>query len=65
MNGIFTGLRVIELSSDIAGSFTGQVCADRGAEVIKTEPLIDPDIAGSSNMTTTNPMAVELLRCRS
>ena len=36
--GIYAGLRVLELGGDIAGAFAGQVCADRGAEVIKIEP---------------------------
>ncbi|HIG41057.1 MAG: CoA transferase [bacterium] len=39
MKGIFSGLRVVELSADVAGSFAGQICADRGAEVIKVEPM--------------------------
>jgi len=36
--GAFDGLRVIELSSTIAGPFCGRLFADFGAEVIKIEP---------------------------
>ncbi len=38
MSGIFSELRVIELSADVTGSMAGQICADRAAEVIKIEP---------------------------
>ncbi len=38
MSGIFSSLKVIEVTEDIAGSLTAQMCADRGAEVIKIEP---------------------------
>ena len=36
--GPFAGLRVIELSSTVAGPFCGRLLADFGAEVIKVEP---------------------------
>jgi crotonobetainyl-CoA:carnitine CoA-transferase CaiB-like acyl-CoA transferase len=39
MQGIYTGIRILELCNDMAGAFAGQICADRGAEVIKVEPL--------------------------
>lgn len=39
MEGIYTGIRILELCNDMAGAFAGQICADRGAEVIKVEPL--------------------------
>ena len=39
MAGIYTGIRILELCNDMAGSFAGQICADRGAEVIKVEPI--------------------------
>lgn len=37
--GILSGVRIVEICDDIAGAFAGQICADRGAEVIKIEPL--------------------------
>jgi crotonobetainyl-CoA:carnitine CoA-transferase CaiB-like acyl-CoA transferase len=39
MQGIYAGIRIVEISRDMAGAFAGQICADRGAEVIKVEPL--------------------------
>jgi|TARA_B100000315_G_scaffold256614_1_gene302939 crotonobetainyl-CoA:carnitine CoA-transferase CaiB-like acyl-CoA transferase len=39
MEGMYTGIRILEFCSDMAGAFAGQICADRGAEVIKVEPL--------------------------
>lgn len=39
MEGIYTGIRILEYCNDMAGAFAGQICADRGAEVIKVEPL--------------------------
>jgi len=38
VKGVFAKLRVIEISGDIAGAHLGQICTDRGAEVIKIEP---------------------------
>lgn len=37
--GILSGIRIVEICDDIAGAFGGQICADRGAEVVKIEPL--------------------------
>ncbi len=38
MKGPYDGLIVVEMTADIAGSHLGQICADRGATVIKVEP---------------------------
>src|SRR5215471_14210079 len=38
MAPILTGLRVVDLSSDIAGAVTTMLLGDHGAEVIKVEP---------------------------
>ena len=36
--GVLAGLKVLDLSQDIAGSFCGRLLADYGAEVLKVEP---------------------------
>ncbi len=36
--GLFAGLKVLDLSEDIAGSFCGRLLADYGADVLKLEP---------------------------
>ena len=36
--GVFTGLKVLDLSEDIAGSFCSRLLADYGADVLKLEP---------------------------
>lgn len=36
--GVYRGLTVLEVATDVAGAFAGRACADRGAEVIKLEP---------------------------
>ena len=36
--GVFTGLKVLDLSEDIAGSFCARLLADYGADVLKLEP---------------------------
>ena len=43
-DNVFTGLKVVEISSFIAASATGAILADFGADVIKIEPphLGDP-----------------------
>jgi len=38
MEGVLEGVRVLDLSQDIAGSFCARLLADYGAEVIKLEP---------------------------
>ena len=37
--GVFAGLKVLDLSEDIAGSFCARLLADYGADVLKLEPL--------------------------
>ena len=34
----FAGLRVLEISASIAGSYCGKMFADAGADVVKVEP---------------------------
>ena len=36
--GVLSGVKVLDLSQDIAGSFCGRLLADYGAEVLKLEP---------------------------
>ena len=38
--GVFTGLKVLDLSEDIAGSFCARLLADYGADVLKLEPPV-------------------------
>jgi crotonobetainyl-CoA:carnitine CoA-transferase CaiB-like acyl-CoA transferase len=37
-DGLFAGLRVVEIGHYVAGPFAGQLLADQGADVIKVEP---------------------------
>ncbi|MCE2502220.1 MAG: CoA transferase, partial [Dehalococcoidia bacterium] len=37
-NAVFDGLKVLDLSEDIAGSFCARLLADYGADVLKVEP---------------------------
>src|SRR6266581_4656058 len=49
MSPIFEGLRVLDLSLNVAGAVTGMILSDHGAEVVKVEPPSgDPvrDLAG-------------------
>lgn len=39
MARIFEGVRVLDLSQEVAGAFAGMVVADHGAEVVEVEPL--------------------------
>ena len=36
--GVLEGIKVLDLSEDIAGSFCGRLLADYGADVLKLEP---------------------------
>ena len=47
MEGLLGGVRVLDLSQDIAGSFCARLLADYGAEVVKVEP---PDGAALRRM---------------
>ena len=38
LNGALEGVKVLDLSEDIAGSFCGRLLADYGADVLKVEP---------------------------
>ena len=38
IEGVFDGLKVLDLSADIAGSFCARLLADYGADVLKIEP---------------------------
>ena len=38
VGGVFEGLKVLDLSEDIAGSFCARLLADYGADVLKVEP---------------------------
>ena len=38
MNGLLSGVTILELGQVIAGNFGGVILADLGAEVIKIEP---------------------------
>ncbi|MDV8071359.1 CoA transferase [Rhodococcus sp. IEGM 1366] len=49
-----TGLRIVEMTSGIAGPYCGKLLADAGADVVKVEPSSgDPMRAWSSSGTTT------------
>ena len=37
-SGVFDGVKVLDLSEDIAGSFCARLLADYGADVLKLEP---------------------------
>ena len=37
--GVFAGMKVLDLSEDIAGSFCGRLLADYGADVLKETKL--------------------------
>ena len=47
--GLFEGLKVLDLSEGIAGSFCGRLLADYGADVLKVEPV------GGSAMRRVGP----------
>ena len=42
--GVFEGVKVLDLSQDIAGSFCARLLADYGADVIKVEPSSGADL---------------------
>ena len=41
-HGPLDGVKVLDLSEDIAGSFCGRLLADYGADVLKVEPPTGP-----------------------
>src|ERR1700683_4140691 len=59
------GLRVLDLSSMIAGPYAAQILADYGADVIKIEPP-DGDLmrrgGGASNSPAMSPLSLQLNR---
>ena len=60
LNGALGGVKVLDLSEDIAGSFCARLLADYGAEVLKLEPPAGPPYAGwglSSRTTRTRTRA--------
>ena len=51
LTGALSGVKVLDLSEDIAGSFCARLLADYGADVLKIEPV------GGSALRTMGPFA--------